>query len=92
MSQDPWALARRIGLRNIAYLIFMVALAVLGLVGGARVAFLGGMASLVFLLVNLATLARAMGKRLPVLPSAIGVGLSLICGAALMEALMIQAG
>jgi len=86
------AFARRIGLRNIAYLLFMVVLTLIGTLGGQRVSFLGGLVSMVFLLVNLGALARAMGRRLPTLPSALGVALALFCGATFMEIMMAQAG
>lgn len=92
MEPGPWALARRIGLRNIAYLLFMIALAALAVTRHAPVAFIGGLISILFLVANLATLARAMGQRLPILPSAIGVALALICGAALMELVMSRSG
>lgn len=91
MGDRAWAVARRIGLRNIGYLLLMLVLGVLA-AAGMRVALLGGLVSLIFLVANLATLARAMGRRLPTLPSAIGVGLALVCGAALMEVAMQRAG
>ena len=59
---------------------------------GQRVSLVGGVAAMLFLIVNLATLARAMGQRLPVLPSAIGVALALLGGAALMEVALLRAG
>lgn len=92
MPADIEALARRVGLRNIAYLLFMIVLTLIGTLGGQRVSFLGGLVSMVFLLVNLGALARAMGKRLPTLPSAVGVALALLCGATFMEIMMVQAG
>lgn len=89
---DAGALARRVGLRNIAFLLAMLVLAALAAAGRPGVPLVGGVTALVFLLVNLATLARAMGNRLPVLPSAIGVGLALLCGSGVMQVAMIRAG
>ena len=86
------ARARQVGLRNIAYLLFMVVLTLIGTMGGQRVSFLGGLVSMLFLLFNLGALGRAMGKRLPIVPSAVGVALALLCGATFMEIMMAQAG
>lgn len=84
MSDKAWALARRIGLRNFGYLLFMVVLTGM-VVQGQRVSLIGGVVSMLFLIVNLATLARAMGRREPLLASAIGIALALLCGAGLTE-------
>lgn len=84
MPDKAWVLARRIGLRNFGYLLFMLVLAGM-VVQGHRVSLIGGVASMLFLIINIATLARAMGRREPMLASAIGIALALACGAGLTE-------
>jgi len=88
MGIDFRALARRIGWRNIAFALFMILLGALPAAWHVQVTLVGGLAAILFLLVNVAVMARGMTRSTPILPAMIGIALALLGGATLMEVLM----
>ncbi|HYF07554.1 MAG TPA: hypothetical protein VD970_08030 [Acetobacteraceae bacterium] len=80
-----------LGWRNLAFLAVMLVLGGLVLAGADRgfpVAFLGGLAALLHLIISIAALASAMARSRPIAPAATGIALALVGGMVLMELML----